>query len=266
MSLKYRSLAWHFDCPCSPNTSERSVDVHLSAIPILLAICAGLFGATAPDTFHWSGRVAPGQLLEIRNVNGSIHAEPAKDETVDVLAYRTGANRGALAGIQVLELKGGGVSISAPPSDDAAIAQVDFDVRVPRGVRFVARTVNGQVQARSLEADTEVHTVNGDVLLSTDHGAKGDTVNGTIDATVGRIDEATRFSTVNGAITLAMPSCVRAHVRATTRNGVIHSEFPLDVHGVSPGREARGHIGRGGAELTVDTVNGAIRLKQKKGA
>lgn len=241
--------------------------MHLSAIPVSLAVCAGLFGATGPDVFHWSGRVAPGQLLEIRSVNGSIHAVPAKDDTVDVIAHRTGAARGeTLTGVQVIERDGGGVTISAPSSEGAGIADsVDFDVRVPRGVRFVARTVNGRVEAKALEADTEVHTVNGDVLLSTNHAAQGDTVNGTIDATVGRIDSASRFSTVNGEITLAMPSCVRARVHATTRNGSIRSEFPLAVRGVSPVREAQGNIGRGGPELIVDTVNGTIRLKQKKG-
>ncbi len=240
--------------------------MHLSAIPVSLAICAGLFGATGPDTFHWSGRVAPGQLLEIRCVNGSIHAAPAKDDTVDVIAYRTGAARAeTLIGVEVVQ-QSGSVTISAPSPDNVVAAEsIDFYVRVPRGVRFVARTVNGHVEAKALEADTEVHTVNGDVLLSTDHAAQGDTVNGTIDATVGRIDGASRFSTVNGEITLAMPSCVRARVHATTRNGSIRSEFPLSMRGVSPAREAQGNIGHGGPELTVDTVNGTIRLKQKKG-
>ena len=57
---------------------------------VLLAASTALFGAVNSDTFHWSGRVPAGQLLEVRGVNGSIHAEPAVGREVDVIAYKNG--------------------------------------------------------------------------------------------------------------------------------------------------------------------------------
>ena len=241
--------------------------MHILAILVLLASSARLFGATGPDGFHWSGHVTEGQLLEVRGVNGSIHAEPSTGDTVDVIAYRTGADHSlVMIGVKVEE-HDGGVTISAPTSDAGARndVNIDFTVRVPRGVHFVARTINGQVEARALQADTEAHTVNGDLLLSTAGTAQGETVNGTIVASIGSMARASKFSTVNGAITLAMPTCVRARVHAVTLNGRIRSEFPLAVSGASPARQATGSIGRGGPDLTIATVNGSIHLKQKKG-
>src|SRR5258708_32217475 len=64
--------------------------MHVSRLLVLLAASSGLFGAVGTDTFHWSGRVPPGQLIEVRGVNGSIHAEPAVGRGADVIAYKNG--------------------------------------------------------------------------------------------------------------------------------------------------------------------------------
>ncbi len=122
------------------------------------------------------------------------------------------------------------------PNNDVS---VDFTVRVPKAVRFVARTVNGLVEAKSLEADTEAHTVNGNVRLSTAGAAQGETVNGSITASMGKITSAAKFSTVNGAITLEMPSRTGARVHANTVNGGINTDFGLPVHGAVPEQAGR---------------------------
>ena len=57
---------------------------------------------------------------------------------------------------------------------------VRFTVRVPAGVRFVARTVNGDVAAEGLTGDVQATTVNGGVRLSTAGQADAETVNGSI--------------------------------------------------------------------------------------
>ncbi|HEV2690183.1 MAG TPA: DUF4097 family beta strand repeat-containing protein, partial [Bryobacteraceae bacterium] len=139
---------------------------------------------------------------------------------------------------------------------------VDFTVRVPKGVRFVARTVNGLVEAKSLDADAEAHTVNGNVLLSTAGAGQGDTVNGSIFASVGRFSSPLKFSTVNGGITLEMPGDADAKVHADTVNGAIQTDFSLAVHGQFSGKHLDGTIGRGGPDLRIATVNGAIHLRR----
>jgi DUF4097 and DUF4098 domain-containing protein YvlB len=253
--------------------------VHILRLFVFVAVATGLSAATMRhDSFHWSSRVTEGQLIEIRGINGSIHAEPASSDSVDVTAYETGLSFSPSdIHVKVVE-RDGGVTICAVspssngPSDECLSASdlpnngvnVDFNVRVPRGVRFVARTVNGLVEAKSLRADTEAHTVNGNVVVSTDGAAQGDTVNGSIVASVGKVTGNSKFSTVNGGITVALSRCVAARVHAQTVNGGIQTEFPLAVRGQFPARHADGSIGRGGPELKIATVNGSIRLKYKR--
>src|SRR2546430_13468560 len=63
---------------------------------------------------------------------------------------------------------------------------VDFEVRVPAGVKFYGHTVNGQVEAEHLGADVWAYTVNGSVRLSTTGYAEATTVNGSTSAHPGR--------------------------------------------------------------------------------
>ena len=247
---------------------------------VLLTTATGLFAATGVDTFHWSGRMPAGQRLEVRGVNGSIHAEPASGDQVEVIAFKNGREFDpAEIDVRVVQHDGGVTICAVYPSSDglsdecaparAAISpnndvSVDFTVRVPKAVRFVARTVNGLVEAKSLEADTEAHTVNGNVRLSTAGAAQGETVNGSITASMGRITNAAKFSTVNGAITLEMPACASARVHANTVNGHINTEFGLAVHGQYMSKRAEGAIGHGGPDLRIATVNGSISLRRSR--
>ncbi len=55
-----------------------------------LAFAAGLpCAAFAQSDFNWSGSLSPGQTLEIKGVNGSIHAELAAGVLIEVSARKT---------------------------------------------------------------------------------------------------------------------------------------------------------------------------------
>jgi DUF4097 and DUF4098 domain-containing protein YvlB len=141
---------------------------------------------------------------------------------------------------------------------------VDFTVRVPAGVRFLGKTVNGEVEAAVLSSDVEANTVNGSIRISTAGYAEAQTVNGEIVASIGRAtwSEALEFRTVNGGITLDLPAGLSTEVRAKTVNGDIQTDFPLMVTGRLGPRSVRGTIGSGGRRLALETVNGSIRLRK----
>jgi hypothetical protein len=142
--------------------------------------------------------------------------------------------------------------------------QVDFVVRVPAGVRFQGRTVNGEVEAQSLGADVEAYTVNGSIHLSTAGYAQASTVNGEIVATLGSANwtNGLEFETVNGGITLNLPAATSTQLRAETLNGDIQTDFQMTVSGRFSKRHINGTIGSGGRELSLKTVNGSIHVRR----
>jgi DUF4097 and DUF4098 domain-containing protein YvlB len=142
---------------------------------------------------------------------------------------------------------------------------VSFTVRVPAGVDFVGRTVNGGVEADGLTGDVVANTVNGGVRLSTAGKAQAETVNGSITAAVGQADgtEPLSFKTVNGSIALDLPAAANAEVRASTVNGEVHSDFPLTGQARLSRKSLSGTIGGGGRSLSLETVNGSIQIRQR---
>lgn len=234
------------------------------------------------QTFQWEGRIEPGHTVEIKGLNGSVRAERAYGGAVEVIARRVGRNGlPTSVRVEVVEHDGDvtlcavpglfsnipnacrpGVAGGMPVEDNDA--QVEFTVLVPDGVRFVGRTVNGEIEAHSLRADVEAHSVNGRIRLSTTGTAQADTINGAIEATIGTAcwTRPLSFSTVNGSIDLSLPSSASTALRASTINGSISTDFRLNLHGSSLGRNISGTIGAGGRSLLIRTVNGNVRLRR----
>jgi hypothetical protein len=246
-------------------------------------VAAALGGAATQNNFHWQGRVAQGSAIEIKGVNGSVRAEAAAGDQVEVSATKKSRRSDTESvRIQVVEHANGVTICAVYPSSDGKRpnvcapgkegnmnvnnndVQVDFIVRVPTGVRFHGRTVNGEVEAQSLGADVEAYTVNGSIHISTTGTAQASTVNGEIVATMGRADwvEGLEFETVNGGITLNLPATTSTELEAETLNGDISTEFSMDVQGRFSKRHIRGTIGSGGRLLSLKTVNGSIQVNR----
>jgi hypothetical protein len=249
-------------------------------LTILLTVPLAL--SAAASDFTWNGRIAPGQSIEIKGVNGFVRAERANGIEARVTADKTG-HRSDPNGVQIQVVPhADGVTICAVyPSGESRPneckpgsggrmnthnndVKVEFTVLVPPGVRFIGRTVNGNVEADSLGADTEVHTVNGKVRVSTTGAAEAHTVNGSITASMGAKgwSRPLEFHTVNGSITVELPAAASAQVEASTVNGRISTDFPLTIRGGFSGRHITGTIGGGGPELSLETVNGSIELRK----
>jgi DUF4097 and DUF4098 domain-containing protein YvlB len=240
---------------------------------------------TSGQDFTWHGRLAEGKTLEIKGVNGSVRATTASGTDAEVVAARRGRrNDPESVRIDVVEHAGGITICAVYPDSDGEHntcepgssghmkvnnndVKVDFDVSVPAGVQFVGRTVNGDVSADSLKANTEAYTVNGSVRVITAGYAQAETVNGSITATLGRSNwtDTCEFRTVNGGITLDLPADLATLVRAETINGEISSDFPMTITGRFSPRRLRATIGPSDTtrrELELETVNGSIKLRR----
>jgi Putative adhesin len=240
------------------------------------------------DDFRWSGRVAEGKAVEIKGISGNISAEPARGDEVEVVAIKS-SNRSDTESVKVqLVEHPDGVTICALyPTDDPSVVRtcepgrnksnfssganirnndvrVDFTVRVPAGVSFVGKTINGEIKAASLAGNVFTHTVNGSIQISTSGYAQAKTVNGSILASMGNSSwpDAIEFKTVNGGITLDLPAALSTKISAETFNGQISSDFPVNVVGTVSRKQLTGTIGAGGRELVIKTLNGSINLRR----
>jgi len=252
----------------------------MAPVGLAPAAAVGSQSQQGPD-FSWRKALAAGKTLEIKGVNGEIRATLASGNEASVTATKT-ARRSDPDQVEIKVLEDAeGVTIcvlypsprrGAPNECGAGDhgrmntenndVTVNFTVAVPAGVHFVANTVNGEIRIAALKSDVEAETVNGSIRISTSGRAEARTVNGSIDATMGNADweDDVAFTTVNGGITLELPSEVNAVLKASTVNGEISTDFPLTVQGRFGPRSMRGTLGRGGHELALETVNGSIEL------
>ena len=247
-----------------------------------LTLLVSATSAAAQTPFEWRGQLASGQAIEIKGINGPVRATGTSSPDVEVKAIRS-ARRSNADDVRIEVVPhAGGITICAvyptPPGSEPNRCEpgsggrsnnrnndtvVEFDVRVPNGVGFVGRTVNGTVSGDRLQGDAEGHTVNGSVQLTTTGHALASTVNGSVQATMNRTDwpDSASFTTVNGSITLTLPSAFAADLRAEMHSGSLTSDFPVSITSSTESpRRLRGTIGSGGRPLNLTTVNGSIRL------
>jgi DUF4097 and DUF4098 domain-containing protein YvlB len=251
---------------------------------LLAAAILAATGTVGAQDFSWQGQLAKGASIEIKGVNGGIEAEGTGGSgAVEVTALKKGRRSNPdEVEIQVVEHAGGVTicavypSVSGTPNEckpgqggrmnvkDNDV-NVSFKVRVPAGVRFVGRTVNGGIDAVSLPADAEAYTVNGGVSVKAGGTIRAQTVNGGVEAGFGRADWTgeIELKTVNGGIEVALPSDASAELRASTVNGDIQTDFPITVSGRVSKRRLSGTIGGGGRQLALETVNGGIEIKKR---
>jgi Putative adhesin len=257
---------------------------HLIAASMLLA-AAGVTptAAQSPD-FRWHGRLAAGKRVEVKGVNGDVRATFTTGPEVEVTAAKHSRRSDPdEVKIEVIEHDGGvticavyptprrareenrcGVGDSWHSNTEDNDVTVDFEVKIPAGVEFTGQTVNGEMSAEGLKADVKASTVNGSVRVTTTGLAEASTVNGSVYVEMGRADwtDDLDFSTVNGGITLILPSVLNTEIRATTVNGDMSTDYPLMITGRFGPRRMRGTIGTGGRSLSLSTVNGEIRLRK----
>lgn len=229
--------------------------------------------------FHWTGKLAPEQVLVVKNINGDIDATgSSSSDQIDVTAVKSGSGAEDVK-IQVIKL-GDGVMICALypgffNSGDCESgshwgnnhnnAKVHFTIHMPQNLRFSGRNVNGAVNAESMGRYVEGASVNGSVRIATQSWASATSVNGSIEARLGRVDWSgnLEFKTVNGSIRVELPTNVNTELDFKSVNGQLESDFPLTMQGSIGRHSVHGTIGSGGRSLEIKTVNGSAELRKE---
>jgi hypothetical protein len=233
-----------------------------------------------PHDFHWQENLKAGQMLEVINRNGEIEASSAKGDEARAESMTRGNDDDRELFIEVVEYPDG-VTICAVHARDMTPgrchrggvsseslgwherrAKVNFDVQVPRGVRFHAMTTNGNVLCRDLNSVVEAATTNGNVDVSTSEWASARTTNGGVRVSIGNAkwNDELAVETTNGNVDVTLPGSAEFKLNAGTTNGKIHTDFPVTVLGSFSSKDLSGTVGGGGRELKVMTTNGTIKL------
>lgn len=269
-----------------------SMSVALASAALALFACrpAGAEPAKAPPAaapaakadFRYAKALPAGQKVSIRNIVGTIRAEPSTSNTLEVLATKVSEGGDPALVRVVVNESAAGVTICAlyPGSGDRCEGasrgrpggshgetnvRVEFVVRVPAGLVFEAANVSGNIVARDLRSDVRVTAVSGDVEVSTSSGAvEAKSVSGTVRVAMGAPREgvASSATAVSGSVEIKLPAQSNFDAEAKTISGHIETEFGLPVQKGFVGENLRGRVGKGGAQLRLETVSGGIRLSR----
>lgn len=278
-------------------------------LAVLFVVAAPVLGAQEQV---FSGSVPSGSWLRIRNYKGDIRVSETAGSTVTVSARRRDDNTR-------FEIKrdGNNVTICAiteytercdargysshSSRGDRNVLRSDLTVSLPRGLKLLASTGNGDVDIRgageevaassgngeinvagargrvsassgngeirveSAEGDVDVSSGNGDIFVTTTQGpVSANTGNGSIDVTMRSLtgSESMDFNTGNGTITVAFPANLSARIQANGAFRDFESDFPIQMGSGWSSNRIRGTIGSGARSIQFNTGNGKIRIKK----
>lgn len=236
------------------------------------------------EPWTYATPLAPQRTLWLRNVNGSITVEPASSGTVEITAQRT-FRHSAADSIRIVTAESDkGLTVCAvwPSSSGEGACGPDgrytsepqlrgndvavvFTVKVPRGVKVDASTINGDVEVHGGTAPIGVGTVNGDVTIETSGGpVRAVTVNGDAQATIRGFAEPgdVNITTVHGDATLDLPDRLDAVLDGHTVTGDISSDYPLTIAGKFASHQLTGTLGKGGRRIHITTVAGDVQVRK----
>jgi len=234
--------------------------------------------ADVKETEEFSFEIDSGGRISLENINGDIRIAGGDGDQVKVTAHKSAGSQEYLDELKVvIDAKSDYIRIETrhPKSEssifhwgDNGSGSVSYELTVPEGVNLdEVSTVNGDVDISAVSGSVKAETVNGDLeALNLASDVNLETVNGGINAGFTSLGGNQRVSAeaVNGQIVLNLPANASARVNAETVNGSIDADdFGLEPEKGFVGRDLEGEIGGGDARISLDTVNGSIRISKK---
>ena len=236
----------------------------------------------ATDTWSRTYTVQPGGRFELINVNGRITAEPTDGKEVIVEGRRTAKARSdeaakeRLAQLEIREEVGGSVvRVESRPPRMSGFGghEIEWTVKIPKGLIVDLRTVNGGVRMNGLTGELYAKSTNGGIKgtkLIVDK-IEASVVNGGVEIELGAPLDATdsiELSSVNGGVTLALPAESKATIAARAVNGGVRVSDDLNAtreeesHESERRRRFNGTLNGGGAKVNATTTNGGVRISR----
>lgn len=242
----------------------------VAASVLTMTMSASAFAAVY-DEVERSFEVGSDAKFALENINGSVEINAWSQDTIKVLAKLKAKNQEHLDRITVeMNQTGNGVTVETKHQKNSwsnnSSEQVSYEVMVPATVDLSrVSLVNGSLVIKDVTGDVKAELVNGSIKAS---GLAGDgefsSVNGSVTVSYSEIAadiSDIELETVNGSVKLLVPDSINARVDAETMHGGLKNEFGLAVEkGIFSGKSMNGTIGNGDIKITLESVNGSVRL------
>src|SRR6267142_1936798 len=263
--------------PVSANNPQQRIG-NPSPSPDVIFGCASEASDEVREEFHQTYPLAANGRVSLENMNGGVQIKVWDRPAVQLDAVKRAYRRERLAEARI-DVNSSEETIRIKTDypdenqrftsdergryDNPAI--VDYVLTVPRqAVLESIELINGPIGIDGVEGSVKASSINGPVTARGLLGeAKLSTINGPLQATFTRLDDSKSISldSINGPVTLIIPSDSNAMVRASTVHGDISNDFGLEVkHGEYVGHDLAGQIGTGGPRIKLGNVNGPIRI------
>lgn len=233
---------------------------------------------SAGDVWERTYELGETPTLTIANTNGSITVETHEAATIEVRAERTvraSTDAGAQELLEATTITEDvtGTSVSLTTRRPAAFsrgqrAEVRYSVRVPRGAAVSLRTTNGRLEVAGVQGQVDVESVNGRVQgTALGQVRRAETVNGSVELAFDGVPAGgSVVETVNGSVELRLPADTAADVNVRTVNGSIDVDGFTQVEERQRRRRSyEGRLNGGGPTLRVETVNGSVTVRARRG-
>ncbi len=255
---------------------------HIMKLSLLSLIAAcGLAVVARAETYSYkepfarSGAFRPDGVLTLENVNGTVEVRAWDRNEINIEGEKSAATAEELKKIDLsMDVTEGHAAIRVylPKRSGSWFgggrirASVRFTIHVPASIAVEQlKVVNSVVTLDGLQNTVRVESVNGKIDA---HGVSGDvrlkTVNGSITAEFNAVrrHQKLAFETVNGSITVRLPTDAGATIKGSVVNGQIASDFPFVRRDGTGGHKVNAMIGDGRASLDARTVNGGITIQR----
>ncbi len=242
---------------------------------------------TAPDK--------PGSL-EVKLVSGSLHVSGYGGKRIVVEAAgrprpagKPRAEKAAPPGMKRLATtsplnltaaeKNNHVELTA----DSFRQSIDLTIKVPLSFSLKLGTLDGgDIVVENVQGELEVSNVNGAIVLNQVSGpALANTVNGNLTVTFRKVTAGApmAFSSLTGKVDVTLPATTKATLKLKSSYGQVYSDFDVALEKraapatrtgqqgparLSTDAWTYGTLNGGGAEITLQTMNGDILLHKAK--
>ncbi len=258
----------------SPIPFPMKTTLRLLCIASAALFSAALARASVTETFKQSYPLAADGVVKLENINGDIDITAWDKPEVALVAEKRARDDDGLKRIEIeidaqpdrLAIKTRYVKKSSWFFGNWNEGSVRYSLRVPAGARLdKIDAVNSGITVSGVHGSVNLESVNGGIRASgLRNDARLESVNGSLRADFDSLASVqhVKLESVNGRAEVTIPRGASASIKTSSVNGGTKIDQPIKLSH-SGRHDLSGDIGTGGPQITLETVNGSIAVREQ---